>query len=368
MKKILILLVFLSLLMGTAVAYELTITAPGSVQVGTPIIVNGTTNVQPGTTVEIVLSRSEFTSTEVARKAVTIQSAQNFTISFDTKGLVKGIYKLEVLPLGGIKFLGNSVTLRAVELVDRSDEITLKSPIEQEFSGHLRIEGTIKNLKNEGVQINVTNDKGIVIFGPEYIATTTDGSFSKSIPIQVSGVYDVAFADSKGFIGIKTFSVKEIPSVTTTIPTAIATIAQSVYASADVSRDKPAYFKITTRGEPVRVYTSTGIDLVMEYTDAQGVLQKMNSMGSMGAEEVTFPANRDIIYIMVYPYKFADNGSATLYAENAASIDVSGTVPTVFSGSTTATTTSTTKSPLPIFLPLVAIVIGLVCWGAIRRK
>jgi hypothetical protein len=359
MKRILFLLVFLSLLTGSVAAYELSISAPTSVQAGKPIIVNGTTNVQPGTTVEVVLSRSEYTSTEIARKSVTIQSSQNFTLFFDTKGLEKGTYKLEVLPIPGINFLGDSVTLRALQLIDRSDEITLKSPIRQEYNGYLRIEGLMRGLKNAGVQINVTDDTGRVVFGPEYISTNTDGAFSKQIPIQKSGAYDVEFSDDKGFIGVKTFTIDEIPTVTTTVPTTIPTPSPSVSASAEASRDKPAYFKVTPKGGPVRVFTSTGIDLVLEYPDAQGVIHKVNTMGSMGAEEVTIPGTRDVFYVMVYPYKSADKGTVTLNAENATSVDVSTSVPTIFSGTTAGTTTSTTKSPLPFSIPLLAALIGL---------
>lgn len=359
MKRILCLLVFLSLLIGSAAAYELSISAPSSIQAGKPLVVNGTTNLQPGTTVEVVLSRSEYTSTEVARKSVTIQSSRDFTLVFDTKGLLKGTYKLEVLPVPGIKFLSDSVTLRSVQLIDRSDEIMLKSPIKQEYNGQLRIEGAIKGLKNSGVQINVTDDTGRIVFGPEYIATNTDGAFSKQLPIQKSGAYEVEFSDDKGFIGVVTFTVDEIPSVTTPVPTTIPAVAPSLSASAEVSRDKPAYFKVTTKGGPVRVFTSTGMDLVIEYPDAQGVIQKVNTMGSMGAEEATIPGTRDVVYVMVYPYKFADIGTVTLNVENAASVDVSPTVPAVFSGTTVATATSTTKSPLPVSIPVLAALAGL---------
>jgi hypothetical protein len=368
MKRILCLLVFLSLLIGSAAAYELSISAPSSIQAGKPLVVNGTTNLQPGTTVEVVLSRSEYTSTEVARKSVTIQSSRDFALVFDTKGLVKGIYKLEVLPVPGIKFLGDSVTLRSVQLIDRSDEITIKSPIKQEYNGQLRIEGAIRGLKNAGVQIKVTDDTGKIIFGPEFIATNTDGVFSKQVPIQKSGAYDVEFSDDEGFIGVKTFTVDEIPTVTTPVPTTIPTIAPSLSASAEVSRDKPAYFKVTTKGGPVRVFTSTGIDLVIEYPDAQGVVQKVNTMGSMGAEEATIPGTRDVVYVMVYPYKFADNGTVTLHVENAASVDVSPSVPGVFTGTTVATATSTTKSPLPVSIPVLAALTGLGIAAYIRKS
>ncbi|MDD1712500.1 MAG: hypothetical protein LUQ69_04955 [Methanoregulaceae archaeon] len=368
MKRILYLLVFLSLLIGSAAAYELSISAPTTVQAGKPIIVNGTTNLQPGTTVEVVLSRSEYTSTEVARKSVTIQSARDFTLVFDTKGFVKGTYKLEVLPVPGINFLGDSVTLRSVQLIDRSDEITLKSPIKQEYNGQLRIEGSIRGLKSAGVQINVTDDTGKVIFGPEYIATNSDGVFSKQVQIQKSGAYDVEFSDDKGFIGVKTFTVDEIPTVTTPVPTEIPTIVPSLSASALVSPDSPAYFKVTTMGGPVRVFTSTGIDLVIEYPDAQGAIQKVNKMGALGAEEVTITGNRDVVYVKVYPYKFADKGTITLHVENASSIDVSTAVPTIFSGTTGATaTTSTTKSPLPVSIPVLAALAGLGVAAYIRK-
>jgi len=66
-------------------AYELTIYAPETVQKGEPLVVNGTSNIPAGISVEIILSRSEYTTEEIARKIVTIQSNKEFSVIFDTR-------------------------------------------------------------------------------------------------------------------------------------------------------------------------------------------------------------------------------------------------------------------------------------------
>jgi hypothetical protein len=358
-----------SLLIGTAAAYEISITAPSSIQVGKPIVVNGTSNLNSGTTVDIVLSRSDNVYHEMARKSVTIQSVRDFTVTFDTKGLEKGVYKLEVLPVAGIQFLGKSTTLRSIELIDRSDEIKIKSPLEQEFDGMLKLEGSIANTKNTGVQIEVKDANGTTIFGPEYIATTNEGAFSKQIPIEESGLYDVEFTDDMGYIGMVTFTIAELPEVATPVPTTEPTSAVPIVsATAGASRDNPAYFKVTTKGEPVKISTSTGIDWVIEYPDPQGNIQKVNSGGSATAEEVTIPGTQDIVYVMVYPYKYSASGPVTLNAENADSVEVSATVPPVFSSTPSASATPAKQGPLPSYIPLLAIGIGIAIVALFRKK
>ncbi len=359
-KKSLLLMVILSLLIGTVAAYEISITAPGSVQVGRPIVVNGTSNLHTGTTVEIVLSYSDNTYHEVARKSVTIQSVPDFSVTFDTKGLGSGVYKLEVLPVAGIQFLGNSTTLRSVQLVDRSGEIRITSPEKQEFDGMLRVEGSLANTQNTGVQVEVKDAAGTTIFGPEYIATTQAGAFSREVPITESGSYDVEFTDEKGFIGTVTFTVEELPQATTPVPTTVPTPAVPIVsATAGASQDNPAYFTVTTKGEPVRITASTGIDWVIEYPDAAGNIQKVNRAGSATTEEITLPGTPETVYLKVYPYLYSASGQVTIKGENAKSIEVSATVPPVFSGTSGSTTSPTQKGPLPAYLPLLAIGIGI---------
>jgi hypothetical protein len=368
-KKSLLLLVILSLLIGTVAAYEISITAPESVQVGKPIVVNGTSNLHTGTTVEIVLSYSDNTYHEVARKSVTIQSVPDFSVTFDTKGLGSGVYKLEVLPVAGIQFLGNSTTLRSVQLVDRSGEIRITSPEKQEFDGMLRIEGSLANTQNTGVQVEVKDAAGTTIFGPEYIATTQAGAFSREVPITESGSYDVEFTDEKGFIGTVTFTVEELPQATTPVPTTAPTpVVPIVSATAEASQDNPAYFTVTTKGEPVQITTSTGIDWVIEYSDAAGNIQKVNRAGSATAEEITLPGTPETVYLKVYPYLYSASGQVTIMGENAKSIEVSATVPPVFSGTPGSTTSSAPQGPLPAYLPLLAIGIGIAVFVLFRKN
>jgi hypothetical protein len=72
-------------------AYELAITTPTQLQRGMPLVVNGTSNIPPGNTVDIVLSRTGHVTEEIAREPVTLQANQVFTVIFDTTDVLKGI-------------------------------------------------------------------------------------------------------------------------------------------------------------------------------------------------------------------------------------------------------------------------------------
>ena len=130
----------------------------------------------------------------------------------------------EKTPEGEKALRSDSVTLKIVDIIDRSGEITITSPVTQTFEEALRIEGSIDKLGNEGVKIEVRGPEGR-IFGPQYIGTKTDvkddaGIFTYRVPVMSSGTYEVSFSDPHGFIGIKKFEVAEPP---TPEPTTIAT-------------------------------------------------------------------------------------------------------------------------------------------------
>lgn len=332
-------------------AYELTIYAPETLQKGEPLVVNGTSNIPAGISVEIILSRSEYTTEEIARKIVTIQSNKEFSVIFDTKDLQEGQYKVEVPSIQGYAFLGGSITLRIVQLIDRSGEVTIRSQRTQEMDGSLDIAGVIPKNPSAGVQIEVVGPGNEVVFGPQYIATSSDGSFSQNIPITKAGTYEVSFADSKGFIGAYSFTVnekEEIAVTATTEPT-----MKAITATARSSTDNPAYFVITgTRGK-VKVSTSEGIDWVIEYADESGTVQKVNSKGRSEPEELTIDIPGDTLYFKVYPYLLSEIGEVTVFVEGAQRIGVATELPPVFS----PTTTPTQKSPLPLVLAISALVL-----------
>jgi hypothetical protein len=351
MRAAIILALVLAAIPGIVSAYELSIFAPAQVQRGLPLVVNGTSNLPAGISVDIVLSRSEYTVEEVARQTVTLQGTKEFVAVFDTKGLTKGQYKVEVPGIQGYSFLGGSVTLRVVEIIDRTDEITIISPSTQEMDNALDIRGYIRNLKNAGVQVQVTGPDNSVIFGPEYISTGNDGSFSRKLTVTMPGNYDVSFTDARGYIGTISFTVRP-KVVATTVQTTAPPVRTTVTAVARASNDKPAYFAVTGKGT-IRVSTSTGIDWVIEYRDPEGVIQKVNIKGQLDPEEVTVEGTGGTINFKVYPYKFSDQGEVTLSAEGADTIAVISSVPPEFA----STATPTQKSPVSMVVVIAALMV-----------
>jgi len=254
MKRIILLALCLTCIVGTASAYQLYLSCPESVQVGIPLKCSIDSNLPAGTTFDVVFYMSEYTATPLGRTSVTIQehalgmSAPTMYQLFETKGLSGGQYKVEAEFPGseGGKLSDDSVTWQLTKLVDRSGEITITSPMSQPLSEALRIEGSITKLGDGGVQIEVRGSDGR-IFGPQYIGTKEnqrDGSgvFTQKVTVPGPGEYDVYFDDADGFIGIKTFSVQapatgtptSVPSTAvittkspTTVPTSLPTTTKS---------------------------------------------------------------------------------------------------------------------------------------------
>jgi len=227
---ILMAILCLTCITGTASAYGLYIDCPDSVQVGLPLKCSVDSNLPAGRTFDLVFYYSKYTATEVARESVTIQDnkATQYKL-FDTQGYPGGNYKVEVqFPGTGESSLSSdSVTLQLVTLEDRSEEITITSPMTQKINEALRIEGSIAKEGNNGVQIEVRGPDGVVL-PSQWIGTTTDsrsgaGVFTKKITVTTSGEYDVSFTDSKSYIGKVTFVVEPEETATpTTIPTTTA--------------------------------------------------------------------------------------------------------------------------------------------------
>jgi hypothetical protein len=337
---------------GAVQAYELTINTTEKVYRGQPLVVNGTSNIPAGTSIDIVFSKSGYVIEEIARKTITLQENQEFSIIFDTANLTKGIYKVEALPIPDYRYLGNSITLRVVEVIDRSDELKILSPTTQEMSGKLEVDGSISTAGDSGVQIEVTGPDGSIVYGPEFTRTDLTGSFSVSIPIASPGVYSVSFTDTKGYIGKFPFTVTEPPK--TTLPTPEpTTVIPVVSATAEASRDKPAVFAVHTGNEESRVYTSSGIDWVIEYTDTNGTVQKVNNKGALEGEEFYLPGMGDIVRVTVYPYKYSENGTVTLSAEGATEISTEQVLPGT---SAEGTTLIPGSAPLPAVVVVIAVI------------
>jgi hypothetical protein len=203
MKKIVLLVIGLLFLSAGVSAYQVNIDAPSSLTVGKPLIVTGTTTFGVGTPIDVVLYYQLTTSTEIQRKIVYVQSDKTFKAVFDTTGFNKGTYKVEV-PANG---LGDSVNIRTIQMVDRDDDIFLASPVSQNFTGTIYAAGNIKGDENSGVQIEVTDSDGFLIFGPRYVNTDNAGDFVADVPISQPGTYDISFTDAQGFIGTRIISV-----------------------------------------------------------------------------------------------------------------------------------------------------------------
>src|SRR5512137_1007955 len=209
MKRILLIVLFLLCIAGTASAYQFYLSCPESVQVGLPLKCSIDSNLPAGTTFDLAFYQSGYTATPISRQSVTIQDTQATQYKlFDTKGLPGGQYKLEAQFRGNdeASLSSDSKTWQLPVLIDRSGEITITSPMTQNVDEALRIEGYIAKIGNDGVEIAVRGPNG-AIFGPQWIGTKLNvqsgaGVFTQFVPVTAPGEYDVTFKDTKGFIGV----------------------------------------------------------------------------------------------------------------------------------------------------------------------
>jgi hypothetical protein len=351
MKKFVLFVMGLVFLSGFASAYQINIDAPVSLSIGKPLIVTGTTNLGIGMPIDVVLYYQLTTTTEVDRRIVYVQPDSTFKTVFDTTNLKKGTYKVEV-PANGLG--SSSENIRIIELIDRADEIYISSLSRQSFNGWIYISGTIKGGENSGVQIEVVGPADTLVFGPSYVNTNNAGGFSADIPITEPGDYEVSFTDAKGFIGTRTITITGEPTMSVT-PITTATTYPVFSAHARASRDSPAYFVVRTASGPVVLHTSSAVDWVIEYVDDKGVLHMVNTQGALKPERAEFLGRSKIIYVKVYPYKYADRSDVFLYGENVYSVVVSPTVPEVFAATAPQTPTETPQSPAFPLMGLLAI-------------
>lgn len=359
MKKIVLLLIGLLFLPGWVSAYVVNIDAPDSLAVGKPLVVTGTTTIGIGTPIDVVLYYQLTTTTEIQRKIVYVQSDKTFKTVFDTTGLKTGTYKVEVPTPAS----SDSVSMRLVNLFDRSEDIRLTSPTNQSFSGKIHVTGNINGDENSGVQIEVIAPSGLVVFGPQYVNTDNAAHFSAEIAIPEPGVYEISFTDVNGYIGSR--SISSLGPAAAVTPVATATTRPVVHsAHAKSSRDAPAYFIVQAGTGPVTMYTSKSLDWVIEYIDDKGVLHMDNDQGDQYAEKTEFQGRGKTVYVKVYPYQYSASGDVFLYGENVRSIVASTTVPAPFAASAPQAATSQ-ESP-------VAPVLGIVALGAavflVRKK
>ena len=368
--RALILIIALTALCGAVTAYQLVLDAPEEIQVGMPLIVTGTTNLPAGTSTEMTFSLVEYTQTLINTQPVTIQGEKDFKVKFDTAGLKKGTYKVEIK--SSRELSSDSRTIKVVQLIDRSDEIQLTSSQKQDFTGSLNIAGSAPRNGAAGIQIQVSDENGDTVFGPEYVTTTKEGAFSKKITIPSPGLYDVAFSDAKGLIGTFQFTSVRIttvaPTVTSITPveTEIIPGDETVAATSFASREKPAYFSVTTRKGPVKIFTSTGMDWVVEYSVDGITVLKVNDRGTTSAEQVTIDGNGETVHVKVYPYY--GEGNVTLYADNVDKILINAGASSVFGDTRSTPTPAPTKSPLAPLTIIGGVLVsaGIAAWHSRR--
>jgi len=213
----------------------------------------------------------------------------------------------------------------------------------------------------------VTDPGGERILGPQYIGTNFRGYFSVDVPITKTGVYDVSFTDSQGFIGTKTVSViGSVPAQTTTVAGTVTSPGELLSAHAKSSRDNPAYFEVISGSYKMNVYTSSNIDWMMEYVDDRGALHSVLSRNQFNPEEINVKGRGNIIYFKIYPFKYSESGVVFLYADNAQSVKVSPAVPSVF-GTVPPTPAEMQKSPVIPALGVAAVGMVMILMSGHRK-
>jgi hypothetical protein len=309
-------------------AYQLNLEAPWKHLIGTPLVVNGTTSLPTGESIEVIFTRTgDQKGVEIGRENVTIQSNKNFTVTFPTIGLESGHYKLEV-PNPDTHRLGGK-TLKDVMLISRSGEIYLWSPRTQEFNETFSLSGKVTDARNTNVQVTVITGDTIV-FGPGIIKTDRSGTFSIKVPIEDPGkdpkVYQAVFKDADGFIDSISFTITPKESTTILDTTENRDPDQSTTpptsATAEASRDNPAYFAFSAMEGNVSLSTSSGIDWVIEYWVGNQSPIRVNEEGSNSPEVATLIDANGTISVKVYPYNFSYKGNVTLNATNVKEIEV----------------------------------------------
>lgn len=225
MKRILLIALFLLVMVGPVSAYGLYLKCSEEVAAGASLKCSVDSDFPPGTTFNLVLYQSGYTTTQIRKQPVTIQSDQRTQyVIVDTTGLPGGTYKAEMQYTGAdeARLRSDSTTMQLIKVIDRSDEIEITSPVTQDLKDALRIEGELKNGGSSGIQIEVNGPDGR-IYGPQWIQTKNNikngaGIFTQKVAVTSGGDYTVEFSDSKGYVGSKSFTVVA-PTIATTVPT-----------------------------------------------------------------------------------------------------------------------------------------------------
>lgn len=223
MMRILSFLLAAVFLCAAVQAYIITFDAPAELRAGVPIEVTGTTNFPDGTQFDLILYKAQFTTPAVIdRRMFIVDPGKNFSASFPTSTLEAGTYKIEIqfLKDPGSSLGSSSVTMRQVNLIDRSSEIVLRAPVDQVLGEALLIEGYIPKIGVATITLRVDGPRGFTLPDRNIRTTTTlagkDGHFSERVAVTDPGNYYVSFSDAKGFISQVRYSVTSAPLVPAT--------------------------------------------------------------------------------------------------------------------------------------------------------
>lgn len=355
MKRIVLLLLGLLLLTAPVVAYQVNILAPDAVAVGKPLVVTGTTTFGTGTPIDVVLYYQLTTTTEVKRRIAYVTADKTFKTVFDTTGLKTGTYKVEVPATAN----SDDITMRIVTIYDRSEDIALDTPMSQDFTGKIYLSGEITGLENSGIQVEVFDPSGAVVYGPQYVHTDNAAHFAFEVAVPAPGNYEVSFTDANGYVGSRTITTLQGGAVVTPGPSPATDTGNTavLMAHARATRGSPAYFIVKAGTGPVTVATSRSLDWVVEYSDDSGVLHMVNNGGDQDAEKVEIFGNGQTLYFKIYPYKYSVTGEVSLVGENVESLVVSRTVPPPFTSSGDIPEGSTRGTPLSPLIGIAAIAV-----------
>jgi hypothetical protein len=120
----------LCLLSAGASAYTITFSIPAELDAGNPLVVQGTSNLPAGATVDVQLFRDvpNFQSKLITALSATVQQDGSWEVIFETTGFVSGTYKVELPPNPDYPYGSSSVQLRTVTITGTDPVPTIASP------------------------------------------------------------------------------------------------------------------------------------------------------------------------------------------------------------------------------------------------
>ncbi|MBP2132288.1 hypothetical protein J2128_000209 [Methanomicrobium sp. W14] len=361
MKKIACIILLLAMVVcGGVNADVINFDVPPTVGLGDTIVIAGTSTINPGTTMTITLYSQQGSIKEIEQQSFTIQSGGDWSAKFQTDDLSPGTYKIGVSSPGDIDFGSSSTTTVLFQIIDRTAEIEIASPLKQEFNGYLKVAGRSTTRGDKGIEIMVDDGEGNIILPEQWIETNSNGQFIKNVEIQHPGNYYVSFSDTAGLIRHQEFtSVSTETASPTTTSTGSDTQTKTMSAQSFASYTSPAYFSIQTNAGELSVKTSKGHNWVMEYSTDSGTIRMVNNYADNTAESFTIPVPAGTVYVKVYPAETSDSGYVTLYATGASSITVNDSAPAVFeSESTPSATQSGFVFPIGLLSCIIAVALA----------